>query len=50
MRLFPGKKSMELWPIVFMVLALLLLFVVIIFWGELGDALDDLLNRLLGIF
>ncbi len=41
-----GKKGMEMWQLVILVLALILLVVIIIWYGELGSNIKGLLGKL----
>ena len=46
MKLFRGKKGMEMWVLVLMVLAIILLLAVIVLYGGLGSMIKDLLTSL----
>lgn len=46
---FPkGKKGMEIWQLVLIILALLLLFFIIAWYGGLNKSLEGLIDRFLG--
>ena len=44
--LIKGKKAMEMWQLVFIILALMLLFFVFVFYGGMGDTIKELLDGL----
>ena len=50
MKLFKGKKAMEMWILVLMVLAIILLILVIIWYKDLGSFMSDLLSRFGGSY
>ena len=41
-----SKKAMEMWQLVFIILALMLLFFVFVFYGGMGDTIKELLGSL----
>ena len=41
-----GKKGMEMWQLVLLILALILLLAVIVWYGFLGGEIDKLLGKL----
>jgi hypothetical protein len=43
------KKGMEMWQLVLMILALLLLVSLLIWYGGLGGMIEDLFNKLTGM-
>jgi hypothetical protein len=47
---FRNKKGMEMWQIVFLILAVLLLIFLIIWYGVLGTQLGDLFEKLGEVF
>jgi len=50
MKLIKGKKGMEMWVLVLMVLAIILLLAVIVLFGGLGESIKGLLSNLGGLF
>jgi len=50
MNIFPGKKGMEMWQLVLIILALLLLFLVIGWYGGLGETLGGLFDKMGALF
>ena len=50
MRLFPRtKKGMEVWQLVFLILAIILLVLVVMWYGGLNKQLPDLFEKLIGV-
>ncbi len=47
--LLPGKKGMEMWQLILMILVIILLFVVIAWYAGLNEGVGGLLNRLGGL-
>ena len=45
-----GRRGMETWQLVMIILALVLLMAVIIFYGELGEKIEGLLGSLGDLF
>ena len=45
MNLFKDKKAMEMWILVLMVLAIILLILVVIWYKDLGSFISELLSR-----
>ena len=50
MKQIAGKKGMEMWVIVLMVLALILLLLVIAWYKDLGSFIQSLLDRFGGMW
>ncbi len=46
MTLFRGKKGMEMWEIVLIIIALILLIFMIVWYGSQGSMLDSLFGKL----
>lgn len=50
MRIFPkGRKGMEVWQLVLLILAIILLVLVIAWYGGLNKQLPDLFEKLMGV-
>ena len=47
---FAGKKGMEMWQLVMLILAALLLFFMIGWYAGLGDKLTDLVQKMGALF
>jgi len=45
MKLFLGKKGMEMWVLVLMVLAIILLLAAIVLYSSLGSSMKELLTK-----
>ncbi len=50
MKIFPhSKKGMEVWQLVLLILAIVLLVLVIMWYGGLNKQLPDLFEKLIGV-
>ncbi len=45
-----GKQGMEMWQLVMIILAVLLLLFILVWYGSLGSELQSLLERMGGFF
>ena len=50
MKLFKDKKAMEMWQLVLLIMALLLLFALLAWYGTLGQHLEVLFTKMGEVF